>query len=161
MSILLTVPAIVALTNLAKRTGLPSRLAPLVSVLAGVAVACGDAYSTGSGYLDAVARGIVLGLTASGLYDLMPGEPKASTVNVYGKDSVVRGRHSEAPSPAPEAESEQEAQAPEAESEQEAQAPASPSPAPEPKLDAAAAAAAHVAQLPAPAPAPTAGGGVQ
>lgn len=150
MSILLTVPAIVALTNLAKRTGLPSRLAPLVSVLAGVAVACGDAYSTGAGYLDAVARGIVLGLTASGLYDLMPGEPKTSTVNVYGKDSVVRGRHSEAPSPAPEPESEPEAQAP-----------AAPSPAPEPKLDAAAAAAAHVAQLPAPAPAPTAGGGAQ
>ena len=145
MSILLTVPAIVALTNLAKRTGLPSRLAPLVSVLAGVAVACGDAYSTGSGYLDAVARGIVLGLTASGLYDLMPGEPKASTVNVYGKDSVVRGRHS-APTP---------------ESETEAEAPAAPSPAPEPKLDPAAAAAAHVAQLPAPAPAPTAGGGAQ
>ena len=147
MSILLTVPAIVALTNLAKRTGLPSRLAPLVSVLAGVAVACGDAYSTGSGYLDAVARGIVLGLTASGLYDLMPGEPKASTVNVYGKDSVVSGRHSASPaSPEPETEVE---------------APAAPSPAPEPKLDPAAAAAAHVAQLPAPAPAPTAGGGAQ
>lgn len=145
MSILLTVPAIVALTNLAKRTGLPSRLAPLVSVLAGVAVACGDAYSTGSGYLDAVARGIVLGLTASGLYDLMPGEPKASTVNVYGKDSVVRGRHSAGQSaPEPEAE-----------------APAAPSPAPEPKLDPQAAAAAHVAQLPAPAPAPTSGGGAQ
>lgn len=148
MSILLTVPAIVALTNLAKRTGLPSRLAPLVSVLAGVAVACGDAYSTGSGYLDAVARGIVLGLTASGLYDLMPGEPKASTVNVYGKDSVVRGRHSETPSPAPEAETE-------------AEAPASPSPAPETKLDPGAAAAAHVAQLPPPAAAPTTGGGAQ
>lgn len=149
MSILLTVPAIVALTNLAKRTGIPSRLAPLVSVLAGVAVACGDAYSTGSGYLDAVARGIVLGLTASGLYDLMPGEPKSSTVNVYGKDSV-RGRHSAGQSaPEPEAETE---------------APAAPSPAPEPKLDPAAAAAAHVAQLPAPAPAPTAptsGGGAQ
>lgn len=145
MSILLTVPAIVALTNLAKRTGLPSKLAPLVSVLAGVAVACGDAYSTGSGYLDAVARGIVLGLTASGLYDLMPGEPKSSTVNVYGKDSAVRGRHS-APSP---------------EAETEAEAPAAPSPAPEPKLDPAAAAAAHVAQLPAPAPAPTSGGGAQ
>lgn len=152
MSILLTVPAIVALTNLAKRTGLPSRLAPLVSVLAGVAVACGDAYSTGSGYLDAVARGIVLGLTASGLYDLMPGEPKASTVNVYGKDSVVRGRHSAGQS------------APEPEAEADAPAPATPSPAPEPKLDKAAAAAAHVAQLPAPAPAPTAptsGGGAQ
>lgn len=147
MSILLTVPAIVALTNLAKRTGLPSKLAPLVSVLAGVAVACGDAYSTGSGYLDAVARGIVLGLTASGLYDLMPGEPKASTVNVYGKDSVVRGRHSASPA-APEPETEVEA-------------PASPSPAPEPKLDPAAAAAAHVAQLPAPAPAPTTGRGAQ
>ena len=148
MSILLTVPAIVALTNLAKRTGLPSRLAPLVSVLAGVAVACGDAYSTGSGYLDAVARGIVLGLTASGLYDLMPGEPKASTVNVYGKGSVVRGRHAEKPSPAPEAETE-------------AEVPASPSPAPEPKLDPGAAAAAHVAQLPPPAAAPTTGGGAQ
>lgn len=149
MSILLTVPAIVALTNLAKRTGLPSKLAPLVSVLAGVAVACGDAYSTGSGYLDAVARGIVLGLTASGLYDLMPGEPKASTVNVYGKDSVVRGRHSAGQS------------APEAESEQEAEAPGSPSPAPETKLDPGAAAAAHVAQLPPPAAAPTTGGGAQ
>lgn len=152
MGILLTVPAIVALTNLAKRTGLPSKLAPLVSVLAGVAVACGDAYSTGSGYLDAVARGIVLGLTASGLYDLMPGEPKASTVNVYGKDSVVRGRHSAGQS------------APEPEAEADAPSPAAPPPAPEPKLDPAAAAAAHVAQLPAPAPAPTAptsGGGAQ
>lgn len=145
MSILLTVPAIVALTNLAKRTGLPSRWAPLVSVLVGVAVACGDAYSTGAGYLDAVARGIILGLTASGLYDLMPGEPKANTVNVYGKDSVRTGRHSAAtgtqpePSPTPASEPETE----------------SPQPAPaEPKLDPGAAAAAHVAQLPPPVPAP-------
>lgn len=149
MSILLTVPAIVALTNLTKRTGLPSKWAPLVSVLVGVAVACGDAYSTGSGYLDAVARGIILGLTASGLYDLMPGEPKANTVNVYGKDSVRTGRHSAAtgtqpsPSPAPASAAE-----PETETEQPA--------APEPKLDPGAAAAAHVAQLPAPAPAPSA-----
>lgn len=145
MSILLTVPAIVALTNLAKRTGLPSRWAPLVSVLVGVAVACGDAYSTGAGYLDAVARGIILGLTASGLYDLMPGDPKANTVNVYGKDAVRAGRHSAAtgtqPEPTPASE-------PETESTQ-------PAPA-EPKLDPGAAAAAHVAQLPAPAPAPTA-----
>lgn len=152
MSTLLTVPAIVALTNLAKRTGLPSKLAPLVSVLAGVAVACGDAYSTGSGYLDAVARGIVLGLTASGLYDLMPGEPKASTVNVYGKDSV-RGRHS-ATVGTPETPAQPEP-------ETEAEAPTAPSPTPEPKLDPQAAAAAHVAQLPAPAPAPTSGGGAQ
>ena len=147
MSILLTVPAIVALTNLAKRTGLPSRWAPLVSVLVGVAVACGDAYSTGSGYLDAVARGIILGLTASGLYDLMPGEPKANTVNVYGKDAVRTGRHSAAtgtqPEPAPASAAE-----PESETEQPA--------APEPRLDPGAAAAAHVAQLPAPAPAPSA-----
>lgn len=146
MSILLTVPAIVALTNLAKRTGLPSSLAPLVSVLVGVAVACGDAYSTGAGYLDAVARGIILGLTASGLYDLMPGEPKASTVNVYGKDSV-RGRHSAStgtqPEPAPASPAEPETESPQ------------PAPA-EPKLDPGAAAAAHVAQLPAPVPAPSA-----
>lgn len=150
MSILLTVPAIVALTNLAKKTGIPARWAPLVSVLVGVAVACGDAYSTGSGYLDAVARGIILGLTASGLYDLMPGEPKGSTVNVYGKDSV-RGRHS-ATVGAPETP---------AQPEPETEAPAEPAPAPEPKVDPGAAAAAHVAQLPAPAPAPTSGGGAQ
>lgn len=147
MSILLTVPAIVALTNLAKRTGLPSRWAPLVSVLVGVAVACGDAYSTGAGYLDAVARGIILGLTASGLYDLMPGEPKANTVNVYGKDAMRTGRHSAAtgtqPEPAPASAAE-----PESETEQPA--------APEPRLDPGAAAAAHVAQLPAPVPAPAA-----
>nr|DAP58189.1 MAG TPA: holin [Caudoviricetes sp.] len=156
MSILLTVPAIVALTNLAKRTGLPASLAPLVSVLVGVAVACGDAYSTGSGYLDAVARGIILGLTASGLYDLMPGEPKANTVNVYGKDSVRAGRHSAStgtqPSPAPASTAEPESET----------APAAPA---EPRLDPGAAAAAHVAQLPAPAPAPSAPqtdqGGVQ
>ena len=145
MSILLTVPAIVALTNLAKRTGLPSKLAPLVSVLVGVAVACGDAYSTGAGYLDAVARGIILGLTASGLYDLMPGEPKANTVNVYGKDSVRTGRHSAStgtqPEPAPASAAEPETE------------PAAPA---EPKLDPGAAAAAHVAQLPAPIPAPAA-----
>lgn len=143
MSILLTVPAIVALTNLAKRTGLPAKLAPLVSVLAGVAVACGDAYSTGSGYLDAVARGIVLGLTASGLYDLMPGEPKRTTVNVYGRDT--RGKHSEA-STAPEAEAESGA-APTAQLQPVRD---------ESRLDPGAAAAAHVAQLPPPAAAPTA-----
>ena len=146
MSILLTVPAIVALTNLAKRTGLRSRLAPLVSVLAGVAVACGDAYSTGSGYLDAVARGIVLGLTASGLYDLMPGEPKRTTVNVYGRDT--RGKHSEAPAQTPEAEAEAE------------ESGAAPTAQLQPvrdesRLDPGAAAAAHVAQLPPPAAAPT------
>lgn len=142
MSILLTVPAIVALTNLAKRTGLPAKLAPLVSVLAGVAVACGDAYSTGSGYLDAVARGIVLGLTASGLYDLMPGDPKATTVNVYGRQ---KGKHSETPS----------------EPETEADSGAAPTAQLHPvrdetRLDPGAAAAAHVAQLPPPAAAPTA-----
>lgn len=134
MSILLTVPAIVALTNLAKRTGLPTRLAPLVAVLAGVAVACGDAYSTGSGYLDAVARGIVLGLTASGLYDLMPGETKATTVNVYGRQ---KGKHAEAESGA----------APTAQLQPVRD---------ETRLDPGAAAAAHVAQLPPPAAAPTA-----
>lgn len=141
MSILLTVPAIVALTNLAKRTGLPAKLAPLVSVLAGVAVACGDAYSTGSGYLDAVARGIVLGLTASGLYDLMPGEPKATTVNVYGRQ---KGKHSEAPSE------------PESEAESGAAPTARLQPVDASRLDPGAAAAAHVAQLPPPAAAPTA-----
>lgn len=145
MSILLTVPAIVALTNLAKRTGLPSRLAPLVSVLAGVAVACGDAYSTGSGYLDAVARGIVLGLTASGLYDLMPGEPKATTVNVYGRQ---KGKHPEAPAQTPESEAESESgTAPTVQLQPVRDAS---------RLDPGAAAAAHVAQLPPPAAAPTA-----
>lgn len=149
MHILLTVPAIVALTNLAKRTGLPAKLAPLVSVLVGVAVACGDAYSTGAGYLDAVARGIILGLTASGLYDLMPGTPRGSTVNVYGKDSVdsVRGRHS-ATIGATEPEADPEPIEPDAPT-------PAPAPAPEPKLDPAAAAAAHVASLPAPAPTPS------
>lgn len=71
---LATVPAVVALVTLAKDLGLPSRLSPLLAVVLGVAVTLFDLFATGSvagsqTVLQAVGTGVILGLSASGLYD--------------------------------------------------------------------------------------------
>ena len=70
---LATVPAIVALTNLGKRLGLPSRAALLLAVLLGVGLSLAQWAWAGLGWYDAAANGLILGLGASGLYDLTPG----------------------------------------------------------------------------------------
>lgn len=67
-------PAIIALVTLAKDLGIPSRLAPLLAVFLGVALTLFDALASGlvlnmPGLLSAIGTGIVLGLSASGLYD--------------------------------------------------------------------------------------------
>lgn len=66
-----TVPAVIALVTLAKDLGLPSKLAPLVSVLLGVGLTVLDALATtGVGnWYQIISTGIILGLSASGLYD--------------------------------------------------------------------------------------------
>lgn len=71
---LATVPAIIALVTLAKDLGIPSRLAPLLAVFLGVALTLFDALASGlvldmPGLLTAIGTGIILGLSASGLYD--------------------------------------------------------------------------------------------
>ena len=73
-----TVPAIVALTNLAKSLGITGRWAALVAVVLGVALASADYALAGSGLWRAASDGLLLGLAAAGLYDLTPGgvEPR-------------------------------------------------------------------------------------
>ena len=61
---LLSIPAIVAIVELVKGAGMPTKLAPVVSVVLGVCfslVFCGMT-------IDCVGTGLVLGLGASGLY---------------------------------------------------------------------------------------------
>lgn len=71
---LATVPAIIALVTLAKDLGLPSKLSPLLAVVLGVvltlfdAIAFGDAF-TNQTVMQAIGMGVILGLSASGLYD--------------------------------------------------------------------------------------------
>ncbi|AWN03741.1 holin [Microbacterium phage Martin] len=71
---LATIPAIIAVVTLAKDLGLRSTFAPLLAIVLGVAFALFDLFSVGSiigtqTILQAVAAGVLLGLSAAGLYD--------------------------------------------------------------------------------------------
>ena len=71
---LATVPAVIALVTLAKDLGLPSRLSPVLAVVLGVALQLFDLTASGvfvdyPTAMQAVATGLILGLSASGLYD--------------------------------------------------------------------------------------------
>lgn len=71
---LATVPAVIALVTLAKDLGLPSRLSPLLAVVLGVALTLIDGLARGQvfdlpGVLAVGGTGLILGLSASGLYD--------------------------------------------------------------------------------------------
>lgn len=66
---LATVPAVLALVNLAKETGLPSKLGPLAALIFGVACSAAVAIVEHQALAPAILSGIVLGLGASGLYD--------------------------------------------------------------------------------------------
>lgn len=66
---LATAPAVLALVNLAKQTGLPSKAAAPLAVVLGVLLAVADHCLAGTGVYDAAASGLILGLAAAGLYD--------------------------------------------------------------------------------------------
>lgn len=72
---LATVPAILALVNLAKGLGLAGKWSALVALLLGVVFSFSDYFftttdHTQAGFYAAVVGGAVLGLSASGLYDV-------------------------------------------------------------------------------------------
>ena len=71
---IVTVPAIVALTNLIKGLGVGGKWSALVAVLLGVGLAVASYALADSGWWDAASGGLLLGLAAAGLYDLAPGE---------------------------------------------------------------------------------------
>ena len=73
-----TVPAVVALVNLLKRLGLPARAAMLLAVILGVILSLADFAWAGEGWYQSVVDGLILGLAAAGLYDLVPeGRPES------------------------------------------------------------------------------------
>jgi hypothetical protein len=65
-----TVPAIIALVTLAKRFGITGRWATLCSFLLGVAIHLAIAAQAGTSLLEGAARGALIGLGASGIYDV-------------------------------------------------------------------------------------------
>lgn len=70
-----TVPAVLALVTLAKEDlGMPSRLAPVLALVLGVVLTLLHTLSLGEGITTRnvyglIASGMILGLSASGLYD--------------------------------------------------------------------------------------------
>lgn len=66
---LASVPAIMALVNLAKPFGVSGKWAALLAVVLGAALSALDAVATGGNLYTATVTGCVLGLSAAGLYD--------------------------------------------------------------------------------------------
>lgn len=68
---LASVPAVVALVTLLKDLGMPARLGPLAAVLLGVALAALAALGADqpTQWYETLSTGVILGLSASGLYD--------------------------------------------------------------------------------------------
>lgn len=65
-----SIPAILALTNLAKSLGLSGKVSALLAVVLGIALAVGQYELAGFGWYQAAAQGLILGLSAAGLYDV-------------------------------------------------------------------------------------------
>lgn len=69
---LASVPAIIALTNLAKGLGLNGRWSALLAVVLGVALNLAAWAWAGQAWYSFAVEGVILGLGASGVYDLTP-----------------------------------------------------------------------------------------
>lgn len=85
---LATVPAILALVNLAKNLGLSGKWSALVAFVLGIVISFGDYFFTAAtqssaGAYAAVVGGAILGLSASGLYDV------AAQINTVREVPVV------------------------------------------------------------------------
>jgi hypothetical protein len=65
-----SVPAVVALVNLAKDLGLPHKLSPLVAVVIATVLLVANYYLAANGAYQAAVSGLILGLGASGLYEI-------------------------------------------------------------------------------------------
>lgn len=65
-----TVPTVVALVNVCKRAGLPAHLCPAVAVGFGLICQLLLWLAAGGSFWTAVVAGVLLGLSASGVYDM-------------------------------------------------------------------------------------------
>lgn len=67
---IVSVPGILALVNLGKRLGLSGPWSALAAVVLGVALALAAYLLADTGAWQAIQQGLILGLSAAGLYDL-------------------------------------------------------------------------------------------
>lgn len=67
---LASIPAVLALVNLGKSLGVKGKWAALLAVLLGVGLAIAQYGLGGFGWYQAAVQGIILGLSAAGLYDM-------------------------------------------------------------------------------------------
>lgn len=76
---LASIPAVLALVNLGKSLGVKGKWAALLAVLLGVGLAIAQYALGGFGWYQAAVQGIILGLSAAGLYDMKTtaGEPES------------------------------------------------------------------------------------
>lgn len=70
VTLLATIPAILAIVNLLKKQGLGANNAMLAAVVLGVALSVADFYFAANAAYAAASQGLLLGLAAAGLYDL-------------------------------------------------------------------------------------------
>lgn len=83
-----TVPAIVALVNFFKKLGVPARASLALAVVLGVVLSLAQFFWGDEGWFTAAANGLLLGLSASGLYDLVPkGATQVANVSVPNQSS--------------------------------------------------------------------------
>lgn len=80
---LATLPAILALVELAKRTGLPTKAAPWLAIALGITLATTDNLLAAWPAYQAASSGLLLGLGAAGVYDAAKtASQKASSVQI-------------------------------------------------------------------------------
>jgi L-lactate permease len=70
LNTLLSVPAVVAIVQLAKSFGVTGKWALLLAIAVAVAINVAAYYWSTSGAFNAVVSGLLLGLSAAGLYDV-------------------------------------------------------------------------------------------
>jgi purine-nucleoside phosphorylase len=91
---LASVPAILALVNLAKSLGLAGKFSALVALVLGIAFSLTDylftaAQQTSPGMYLAVMGGAILGLSASGIYDVAAKVSPPAAEVAYVSDDVL------------------------------------------------------------------------
>lgn len=86
VTLIATVPAILALVNLAKRFGVKGQWATLLAVVLGVVLNVADYAWHDAGWYGAATTGLILGLGAAGLYDVT--DRDAPTVTVLSSAPV-------------------------------------------------------------------------
>lgn len=69
ITLIASIPAIVAIVNLAKRLGLTNQYALILSVVLGTVINTANFYLGANGGYQAAIEGLLIGLAAAGLYD--------------------------------------------------------------------------------------------